>query len=231
MLRKATVELIGTFFLVLTIGMVVIEPGAGALAPLAIGSALMVMVFAGGHVSGGHYNPAVSLGVFMRGRATVQEMLGYWVAQIVGAALAFAAVRFMKDTTTLTALSPDVGPAFVAEFLFTFALVYVVLNVATTRGNEGNSHYGLAIGFTVMVGAYSVGAISGGAFNPAVAVGLTLLGIVAPGGLWLYLVANLLGGAAAALLFNALDLGSDKPTAATRKEAAGLEAPAEPSRY
>jgi aquaporin Z len=123
----------------------------------------------------------------------------------------------------------QVAGAALAEFLFTFALVYVVLNVATAKGNAGNSHYGLAIGFTVMVGAYSVGAISGGAFNPAVAVGITMLGIAAPASLWLYLAANLLGGAAAALVFNALDLGADKPTAATAAEQAGLRAPAEPS--
>lgn len=214
MVRKAVVEAVGTFFLMLTIGQVVLEPGAGALAPLAIGSALMVMVFAGGHVSGAHYNPAVTLGVFLRGRATRADLLVYWVAQILGAALATFATRALKGDVVVAPLSPALGPAFLAEFLFTFALVYVVLNVATARGTEGNSHYGLAIGFTVMVGAYSVGAISGGAFNPAVAVGITMLGIAAPAGLWLYLVANLLGGATAALLFNALDLGGDRATAA-----------------
>jgi aquaporin Z len=230
MLRKSVVEMIGTFFLVLTIGQVVLEPGAGALAPLAIGSVLMVMIFAGGHISGGHYNPAVSLGVYLRGRASAGELAGYWAAQLVGAALATFAVRFLKGAVAVAPLAPEPGPAFLAEFLFTFALVYVVLNVATARGNEGNSHYGLAIGFTVMVGAYSVGAVSGGAFNPAVAVGIAMLGIVAPASLWLYFAANLLGGVAAALLFNALDLGTDKPTAATPAEQAGLTAPGQPSR-
>lgn len=230
MLRKAIVEAIGTFFLMLTIGQVVLEPGAGEFAPLAIGSALMVMIFAGGHISGGHYNPAVSLGVFLRGRLSAPEMFAYSVAQISGAALATFATRYLKGEITAEAISLPTGPAFFAEFLFTFALVYVVLNVATTRGNEGNSHYGLAIGFTVLAGAYSVGAISGGAFNPAVAIGLALLGIAPPSSLWLYLVANLLGGAAAAGLFNALDLGSDKPTAATPMEQADLKAPGEPAR-
>jgi aquaporin Z len=229
MLRKAIVEGIGTFFLMLTIGQVVLDPGAGALAPLAIGSALMIMVYAGGHISGGHYNPAVTLGVFLRGRATSQELGVYWAAQVVGAVLATFATRFLKGGLVAAPLAPDIGAALLAEFLFTFALVYVVLNVATARGNEGNSHYGLAIGFTVVVGAYSVGAISGGAFNPAVAVGITMLGITAIGSIWIYLVANLLGGAAAALLFNALDMGTDKPTAATASEQRGLKAPAEPS--
>jgi aquaporin Z len=230
MLRKAVVEAIGAFFLMLTIGQVVLEPGAGALAPLAIGSALMVMIFAGGHISGGHYNPAVTLGVFLRGKATAAELGVYWAAQVAGAVLATFATRFLKGAIAVAPLTPPVGQAFLAEFLFTFALVYVVLNVATARGNEGNSHYGLAIGFTVMVGAYSVGAISGGAFNPAVAVGITLLGITAPSSLWLYLAANLLGGAAAGLLFNALNLGDDKPTAATAAQQAQLKSPGEPTR-
>jgi len=230
MLRKTVVEAIGTFFLVLTIGQVVLDPGAGALAPLAIGSALMVMVFAGGHVSGAHYNPAVTLGVFLRGRATATDMIAYWVAQLVGAVLAVFAIRFLKGAVPVTLLTPPTATAFVAEFLFTFALVYVVLNVATTKGNEGNSHYGLAIGFTVMVGAYSVGSITGGAFNPAVAVAITMLGIVGVSQLWIYLVANLLGGAVAALVFNALDLGADKPTAAAPAQQADLKAPGTPSR-
>src|SRR5690606_6737401 len=122
--------------------------------------------------------PAVTLGVFLRGRTSATDMLGYWAAQVVGAIVAVLAIRYLKGDVAATLMTPETGPAFVAEFLFTFALVYVVLNVATARGNEGNSHYGLAIGFTVMVGAYSVGAISGGAFNPAVAIGIAMLGIV-----------------------------------------------------
>lgn len=227
MVRKVIVEAIGTFFLVLTIGQVVIDPGAGEFAPLVIGSVLMVMVFAGGHISGAHYNPAVTLGVFLRGRASSRDLGAYWVAQTLGAVLAVLAVRALKDDPVVEPIQMDAGAALLAEFLFTFALVYVVLNVATARGNEGNSHYGLAIGFTVMVGAYAVGGISGGAFNPAVAIGVTLLGLAPAGSLWIYLIANLAGGAAAALLFNALDLGSDKPTAATAAEQGGLRAPAE----
>jgi aquaporin Z len=229
MLRKMTVEAIGTFFLMLTIGMVVIEPGAGAFAPIAIGSVLMVMVFAGGHISGGHYNPAVTLGVFLRGRATSTDLGAYWLAQAGGALLAVLAVHALKGGFVAVPLQPAVGAALLAEFLFTFALVYVVLNVATARGNDGNSHYGLAIGFTVMVGAYAVGGISGGAFNPAVALGITVLGLTAAGSVWIYLVANFLGGAAAALMFNVLDLGADKPTASTPAEQARMRAPAEPA--
>lgn len=226
MARKLVVELIGTFFLVLTIGQVVIDPGAGDLAPIAIGAALMVMVFAGGHISGAHYNPAVTLGVMLRGKATTADLVGYWIAQVVGAGLAALVVRWLKGDYAAAPMELATAPALIAEFLFTFALVYVVLNVATARGNEGNSHYGLAIGFTVTVGAYAVGGISGGAFNPAVAVGIVLLGLVPAGSLWIYLVANLAAGAAAALLFRGLDLGDDKPTAATAAQQAGLESAA-----
>lgn len=229
MMRKMVVEAIGTFFLVLTIAQVVIEPGAGPLAPLAIGVVLTALVFAGGHISGAHYNPAVTLGILIRGRATPADLAGYWVAQTAGAILAVLAVHGMKGDFLVVAMQPVVGAALLAEFLFTFALVFVILNVATTRGNEGNSYYGLAIGFTVMGGAYAVGGISGGAFNPAVAVGITLLGLSTVGNLWIYLVANFLGGVAAALIFNVLDLGNDKPTTATSAEQSGLRPAAEPS--
>ena len=220
--RKLGVEAIGTFFLVLTIGLVVIEPGAGAMAPLAIATALAVMVYAGGHISGAHYNPAVTLAVLIRGKATAAELVGYWVAQIVGAALAAIVVAMMKDAAPVAA-SPELIPAFLAELLFTFALAFVVLNVATTKGTEGNSYYGAAIGGTVLVGAYAVGAVSGGAFNPAVAVGITMMGLSEMSFIWVFFAANLLGGAAAALLFNMLDMGDDKATTATAAEQAQLE--------
>jgi aquaporin Z len=225
MLRKLLVEAIGTFFLVLTIGQVVIgtDGPAAALAPLAIGSALMVMIYAGGHISGGHYNPAVTLAVWLRGKAATAELVPYWIAQVAGAVLAAGAVRYLKDGVQVTAGTPELLPAVIAEFLFTFALCYVVLNVATARGTEGNSNYGLAIGFTVLTGAYAVGGVSGGAFNPAVAVGITVMGLSAPGSLWILLVGDLLGGAAAGLLFNALDLGDDKALHVEPARQAGID--------
>lgn len=222
MVRKLAIEFIGTFFLVLTIGMTVIEPGAGALAPLAIGSALMVMVYAGGHVSGAHYNPAVSLAVMIRGKATPAEMIAYWVVQLAAGAAAALLVSSLKDSTPAVAMVPNTGQALLAEFLFTFALAHVVLNVATTRGTEGNSYYGLAIGFTVLAGAFAVGGISGGAFNPAVAVALVVMGLVDASSIWIYFVANFAGAAAAATVFRALDLNNDKPTTATAEQSARL---------
>lgn len=215
--RALLTELIGTFFLVFTIGMTVInpsdymqdlvpDPGLGGFAPLAIGAALMVMIFAGGHISGAHYNPAVTLGVLVRGKIDPASAVAYWVAQIAGAALAWLAVTAlqpgMPPTPRLVHL--HVGPALVAEFLFTFALVYVVLNVATAKETENNSFYGLAIGFTVMAGAFAVGGVSGGAFNPAVAVGASLMNIFAWSNFWIYLVADLLAAVVAALVFRFL---------------------------
>ena len=202
---KYLCELIGTFFLVLTVGCTVIGGVAGVIPPLAIGSALMVMIFAGGHVSGGHYNPAVTLGVWLRGRCDAKDVLPYMASQVLGAVLAALAVKYLRSGAEVALAKPDVGRALLAEFLFTFALVYVVLNAATAKGTAGNSFYGLAIGFTVLTGAFAVGDISGGAFNPAVAVGISVLGLSAWSNLWIFLVANFLGGAAAAGVFRLLN--------------------------
>ena len=198
---KFVTEFVGTFFLLLTVGATVLGRGTGVLPPLAIGAALMVMVYAGGHLSGAHYNPAVTLAVFLRGRASAAEILPYWLSQVAGATAAAFAIRFLRPDAPITPLAPDTGRALVAEVLFTFALAWVVLNVATAKKNSGNSFYGLAIGMTVMAGAFAVGDVSGAAFNPAVAVGASVLGLFAWGNLWIYLVAELAGAAAAAFLF------------------------------
>lgn len=204
-MQKYLVEFIGTFFLVLTIGLAVIEPGAGAFAPIAIGAVLMVMVYAGGHISGAHYNPAVTLAVFMRGKCDAKDVVPYWVSQIAGAFVAAMIIKYLKAGAVVVAGSPEVGPALVAEILFTFALAYVVLNVATSPDNDGNSFYGLAIGFTVTVGAFAVGGISGGVFNPAVAVGISSMGLSSWGSIWIFLVANFGAAAAAAILYKYVD--------------------------
>jgi len=204
-MAKYLTEFIGTFFLVATIGFTVIAPGAGDMAPLAIGASLMVMIFAGGHVSGGHYNPAVTLAVYLRGRCPAMDVLPYWLAQLCGAGAAAVLVLFVKDKVVVTALEPDVARALIAEFLYTFALCYVVLNVATAKGTSGNPTYGLAIGFTVLTGAYAVGGVSGGAFNPAVAVGITVMGLSRVGNIWIFLVANFAAAAAAAFTFRLIN--------------------------
>lgn len=203
-MNKYIVELVGTFFLVFTIGCTVVGNGAGALAPVAIGCVLMVMVFAGGHISGAHYNPAITLGVWIRGKCATKDVAPYMLFQVVGAILAAVAVRYLKAGTVVSPMNLAIGPAFLAEFLFTFALVFVVLNTATSKDNTGNSFYGLAIGFTVLAGAFAVGNVSGGAFNPGVAIGISLMGLTAWPNIWIYLVAEFLGGAVAALVFNAV---------------------------
>lgn len=206
--RKLTVEFIGTFFLVFAIGMAVAN--AGDMAPLAIGATLMVMIFAGGHVSGGHYNPAVSIAVFLRGGMAREELIPYVVAQVAGAVVASLAVIVLGFDADQAA-DIAAGKSLLVEFLFTFALCYVVLNVATAKGTEGNSFYGLAIGFTVLAGAYSVGAVSGGAFNPAVAVGLIVNGAISFSDIWIFLVANVAGAVAAAAVFLFVN-EAEKPT-------------------
>jgi aquaporin Z len=199
-MRKYVMELVGTFFLVLTIGCTGIAAGPGVIAPLAIGSVLMVMIYAGGHVSGAHYNPAVTVGVFLRGRCPAADVVPYWIAQFAGSLAAAAFVLAIK-TAEAVSLDAPVRAGFGAEFLFTFALVYVILSVATAKATSGNSYFGLAIGFTVLAGAFAVGDVSGGAFNPAVAIGAMILGMLPWSKLWLYIVAEVLGAVAAAFLF------------------------------
>lgn len=212
-MRKYLTEFIGTFFLVLTIGLCVIS--GTDFAPLAIGSVLVVMVYMGGYISGGHYNPAVSLAAMMRGALESKELIPYWVSQIVGGLVAAVVVFWMVGSTFAPAPGADASTmaALLAEFLFAFALCLVVLNTATAKATEGNSFYGLAIGFTLMVGAFSVGDISGAAFNPAVGIGPILINATMGGGgfgdLWLYLVGPLLGGAAAAMVFKMQNPGDD----------------------
>jgi aquaporin Z len=204
--RKYAVELIGTFFLVFTVGATVIA--GSAFAPLAIGAVVMVMVYAGGHISGGHYNPAITLAALVRGRVELRDAVGYWVAQLVGgliAALAVGGVLHRAQAPAVTLSGHALVAALVVELLFTFALCYVVLNVATSRDNRDNSFYGLAIGFTVVAGAFAAGGISGAALNPAVALGGTALGLFAWPTLLLYAVVELVGGAAAGLAFLALN--------------------------
>ncbi len=205
-MAKYIVEFIGTFFLVFTVGCTVL--GGSPLAPLAIGSSLMVMVYAGGHISGAHYNPAVSLAVWVRGKLSTADLVVYILVQVAAAVVAAFAAQFVTDKYGMSPTGlQHVGQALVAEFLFTFALCYVVLNVATAKATSGNSYFGLAIGFTVLTGAIAVGGISGGAFNPAVAVGITVMKLSAVADIWIFLLANFAAGAVAGITFRALNPG------------------------
>jgi aquaporin Z len=171
------------------------------MAPLAIGTILMVMVYAGGHISGAHYNPAVTLAVWMRGKCKAKDVPYYMLAQIIGAALAALLVNRVKCGSLIVAADPHFKLALLMELIFTFALAFVVLNVATSKKTAGNSYYGLAIGFTLMAAAYAIGNISGCAINPAVAIGLTIMGLSKLANLWVFIVGNFAGGALAAFIF------------------------------
>ena len=209
--RKAVAEALATFLFVLAI-IAAVNSGS-PLTPLAIGFTLAVLVYSTGHISGAHLNPAVSVGVFLRGGLGVTDFIAYLVAQLVGGALAALASLAVWPTGD-KAMIVEVGPAFLVEALFTLILVWVVLNSATSKDTAGNSFYGLAIGGTVFVGAATVGSISGGGFNPAVALGLAVSGHFAWSSLWLYFAAPIVGGIIAALLFRLLNTDDAKKIAA-----------------
>ena len=204
-MRNYITEFIGTFFLVLTVGFCVVSNAP--LGALAIGSSLMIMVYMGGHISGGHYNGAVSLAVFLRGKIDAPTFLGYLASQLLGALVAAFVVHLVMGATFPLKPAPTATPlaALLVEILYTFALCLVVLNVATSKDTENNSYYGLAIGFTIVVAAIAGGPISGGAFNPDVGTGPILIDAILKGGslsnLWLYLVGPFLGGALAAWVY------------------------------
>ncbi len=206
-MKKYIVELLGTFFLVFTIGNTVIS--GLPIAPLAIGLALMVMVFAGGHISGGHFNPAVTLAVCWRGKCEWKDAVPYIASQVIGAVAAAFVVKFLRGAAPAGDGTSTIAQIFTAELLGTLALAWVVLNVATTKANANNSFYGLAIGMTVAAMAFSLGSISGGAFNPAVAIGAMAMGLIKGGNLWIYLIACPLGGIIAAQLFKSIKADGD----------------------
>jgi aquaporin Z len=176
----------------------------------------MVMVYMGGHISGAHYNPAVSLGLVLRGSFAASEYGAYAAAQLLGAIAASLAVWLVTGRTFVPA--PGAGVSIIAallvEVFYTTALALVVMNVATAPETAGNSFYGLAIGFTVAAGAFAGGPISGGAFNPAVGLGPALIhAIIGRGSIvhvWLYIVGPCIGGAIAAAIFKVQHAASTK---------------------
>ena len=204
--RKYVVEAIGAFFLVFAVAMA--SYAGSVFTPLAAGATLMVMIYAGGHISGGHFNPAVTMAVLWRRRIGIGDAVGYWIAQFAGGVIAAVVARAVVNPPAVKTLALP-GHLFVAaavaELLITFALCYVVLNVATSKDQPGNGFFGLAIGFTVVAGAFAVGGISGGSFNPAVTLGGATGGLFAWSSLWVYFVVELGAGVAAGLAFRALN--------------------------
>lgn len=201
-MKKYLVEFIGTFFLVLTVGCTVALGSGTPFAPIAIGFALMIMVYAGGYISGGHYNPAVSLGAAVRGALEWKHLLMYWIAQFLGAiAAGLVVLSFMQVLKPVAINNFYLSNLIIAEFLFTFALVYVVLHTATSTKTEGNSYYGLAIGSTVTVGAFAVGGLCLAAFNPAVAVAAGMLHLASVKTVVITICSNTIGALVAALVY------------------------------
>lgn len=204
-MQKYLTEFVGSFFFLLTIGLV--ATSGHPLAPLTIGATLMVVVYMGGHISGGHFNPAVTLAVYLRGKLPAGDVAPYMLAQIAGAAAGAYLSYMLLDRT----FAPAPGPlsttvtAIMVEAFYTFLLALVVLNVATSPATEGNSYYGLAIGTSIVIGVYAGGPISGGAYNPAIATGSILVHAVAGdgnfGNLWIYLLGPFGGGALAAVVY------------------------------
>jgi aquaporin Z len=204
-MMKYVTEFIGTFFLVLTIGLTATAKVPVPMAPLAIGCSLMIMVYMGGHISGGHYNPAVSLAALIRGALSIVDFVPYLIV--------------VQPGKNVTAMS-----AFWVEAIYTFALALVVLNVATSKKTQGNSFYGLAIGFTIVVAAFAGGAVSGGAFNPAVGCGPALYNLITGAGempkvmmgespigvIWLYIAGPFAGAIVAAFVFRAQEAAVTK---------------------
>ena len=204
MQAKLITEFIGTFFLTLTICTAAAFGTAGSYAPFAIASTLMVMIYAGGHVSGAHYNPAVTISIYLRGACDKSEVAPYIASQVVAGVMgAMVASNVLRPDGEVGPLVMDTGPAFGAELMFTFALAYVILNVATSESTDGNGYYGAAIAFVVLAGALTVGPISGASFNPAVTASLVSAGVMRVADSWVHLVPQLIGGVLAALVFNA----------------------------
>lgn len=204
-MKTYIVEFIGTFFLVL---------GAAMYGAVGASLCLMVMIYAGGHISGAHFNPAITIAMLIRGKATFQNAIPYWIVQFAGGILAawIACYVFGKEGAGNCAYPADgILKAMAAEIIGTFALAYVILNVATTKGTAGNSFYGLAIAGTVLAMAVTIGSYSGGAFNPAVAVGLSIQKSFCWEQVWLYFAGPLAGGALAAIVFNFIN-EDDKKT-------------------
>jgi len=205
-LKKYLVEFIGTFFLVFTVLSVVFYANPAVIGAIAIGFALMVCVYAGGHVSGGHYNPAVSLAAAIRGALEWKQLIPYWFFQVLGGAAAVGVISLYVTFPTLQASAFSIKEIIGGEFLFTFLLCYVVLLCATSKRTEGNSFYGLAIGSTVTVGAFAVGGIlCYGAFNPAVASSLVLFNTIPCTEACVTIGTNIVAAICAALVFKFVD--------------------------
>jgi len=201
LMPKLVVEAIGTFFLLLTIAMLVLgaaDAGEHAVLviPVGIGLVLTALVFAFGPISGAHFNPAVTIGLYLAGRCPKAHVAPYLVAECIGATAA-AFVALQLRTVHDAAFEPAHAAGFAAEAIWTFLLVCVILQI-TSKRNSNNQWFGIVVGTTVAAGAYVMGPDSGAAFNPAVYLGLALDGVLAWSDWWIYIGGPILGGCLAA---------------------------------
>ena len=204
MQQKLTTEFIGTFFLSLTICTAAVYGSAGEYAPFGIAATLMVMIYAGGHISGAHYNPAVTVSIYLRGACDKDEVLPYIASQVIAAVSAALVVEnfFLPNSNLTSPVAAELGnEAVVAELLFTFALAYVILNVATTESTSGNGYYGAAIALVVLAGAITVGSISEASFNPAVTSALIVSGKLTLADSWMHFVPQFVGAVLATYVY------------------------------
>ena len=199
LLKKCLVEFIGTFFIMFTIGCAMFPNSNNGFPPMAIGFIYIAMIYAGYHISGGHYNPAVSLAATIRGVLRWRDFAPYIASQFLGGFLGalltayiVAIPPFANDT------SYSMIPMAVCEFIFTFILCYTVLSTTTSKATKGNSYYGLAIGSVILVGLLTTVGTCYGAFNPAVALGMFVMKITHTKLIAATILSNFLAGAAAA---------------------------------
>lgn len=189
-------EALGAFMLVSTIS--ISATTAPAAAPIAVGVILAAMIYAGGHVSGAHYNPALTLALFLRGGIALADVLLYMAAQLAGAVLGGLVGGLITGHT----VAPKMGPtsnhlqAFLAEAVFTGALAFVFLSTTSSEASKGNPYFGAAIASVVTVAGYTVAGVSGAVLNPAVGAGLVLTHNWLKVGYLIWLVAAQLVGAA-----------------------------------
>ena len=204
---KALIEFVGTFFLVGVIGLVIGQVGGSTeLDAFAIAAVLAALIYMGGPVSGGHYNPVVTLAVVATGRMTSALAVIYILAQCAGGLVAAGLVSFTlpEDAFAVMDEIPSIEESVrlaLMEFFFTFLLVFTILNVAVRKSVAGNQYFGLAIGLVVLAGALAVGPISGAVFNPAVAFSLIAMEVTPWALLLWYLGSQIAGAVVAAAVF------------------------------
>ncbi len=215
--KSYLMEFIGAFFLVFAVGMVTLTPSAGTIAPFVAGLTLLLMIAIGGRISGGHYNPAVTLACLFKGDLKLEKAVYYWIFQLVGAGIASVIVLFLKDYPSTTSLSISIGHVLIVEFIYTFALVFAALVTSLVKHPLSALLTAIAVGLVVATGGVTVGSISGGAFNPAVVFGSAIMGIYAWKIVWVFILANIAGSFVAAVVVFKLSWTSSRMPSSSKE--------------